>query len=139
MDVRRVFSTWWKYRSFRRCVWLLCGAAGAVIPLKIFFSYFRKLMPYLPPCPSVYFLKLHCPGCGSVRAMYCLFHGNVRGIFANNIMLLPSLFLVIMLFIKPDFCRHYKFFAAYTAVLIVFGILRNLPWYPFSLLAPAGI
>lgn len=135
----RVFSTLWKQRCFRRFAILLAVVAVAAIPLKVFFSYFKQLMPYLPKCPSVFFLKVHCPGCGSVRAMYCLFRGDIRGVLANNIMLPLTLFLFVVLVVKPDFCRHYKFFAVYVAVLIVFAVLRNLPWYPFTLLAPAGI
>ena len=126
-------------KALHRALLLIAVIAVLIVPGRMFFANFKQLMPHLPPCPTFWLLKLYCPGCGSVRAIYSLFHWNIRGIFANNLMLPVSLLLAAVVFIDPGWNRHYRIINCYIAVLIVFTVLRNLPWYPFSLLAPAGI
>jgi len=89
----------------------------------------------------------HCPGCGSQRAIHSLVHLNFAGVVGNNFLFLPALLLIAYHYIRPPLNNFMKwklpniFYSKKTpwiifAVVVLFWILRNLPWYPFSVLAP---
>lgn len=103
-----------------------------------------------PPCPLRYLTGWYCPGCGSLRAIHQLLHGNLRAAWALNpltVVLLPFLtyglasYALIELrgrglpqpFLRAGWIR------ALCAVIILFGIARNLPMHPFDLLAPGAM
>ena len=91
---------------------------------------------------------LHCPGCGMTRATSALLEWDVIPAIRCNplgVILLPiALFGVGLEAIgwvrgttppwKIPLGRHGAKILA--ALVILFFILRNFPWYPFSLLAP---
>lgn len=89
----------------------------------------------------------HCPGCGSQRAIHSLMHLNFAGVVGNNFLFLPAVALIIYHYLHPVLNKLLSwklpnvFYYKKTpwiifAVVILFWILRNLPWYPFSVLAP---
>src|SRR5689334_3156810 len=52
-----------------------------------------------PPCPLHYLTGLYCPGCGSLRAMHALLHGDFLQAWAMNpltVILLPFLIYGLM-------------------------------------------
>jgi hypothetical protein len=100
-----------------------------------------------PPCPLRYLTGWYCPGCGSLRALHQLLQGNLRAAWAlNPLTVLLSPFLVYgtasyalfelrgrylpRLFLRAAWIR------ALCAVIILFGIARNIPIQPFESLAP---
>lgn len=98
-----------------------------------------------PPCLFRAFTGLHCPGCGITRMLHALAHGDVARAFEMNAMVLAMLpALVLMLGHEATSRRLLP--AAFTgalynaklwlAAVVVFGVLRNLPWAPFTALAP---
>jgi hypothetical protein len=103
-----------------------------------------------PPCPLHYFTGLYCPGCGSLRAMHALLHGDLRQALAMN-----SLTVILLPFIGygliSEIDRHLwgrpivgtrlpaNWIWTLFAVIVLFGIARNLPFYPFDLLAPGAL
>lgn len=99
-------------------------------------------------CPFQYATGYHCPGCGSQRAIHQLLHGNISAAFWLNPLLLISLPLILFALGQKAynfmFSTQYhvglfynKFFIyGYFGLAILFWILRNIPQYPFSLLAP---
>lgn len=50
------------------------------------------------PCSVARVFHMPCPGCGSTRAMLCLFHGDLAGVIRMN-PLAPFLSLLIVLFV----------------------------------------
>lgn len=89
----------------------------------------------------------YCPGCGSQRALHSLLHFDFGGVIGYNFLFLPAALLIVYHYIHPILNRLFKwrlpnvFYLKNTpwvvfAVVILFWILRNLPWYPFSILAP---
>jgi len=92
-----------------------------------------------PPCPFHHLTGLHCPGCGSLRATHQLLHGHLAAAFALNplwVVLIPILVVISIPRFRPKGpLVPWLFFA----VIVLFGILRNLPWWPFTLLAPHGM
>jgi hypothetical protein len=102
-----------------------------------------------PPCPLHYFTGMYCPGCGSLRAIHALLHGDLRQAVAMNV-----LTVILLPFIgyglASEIYRHFRsrplpgtmlpasWIRALFVVIVLFGIARNLPFHPFDLLAPGG-
>ena len=100
----------------------------------------------LPPCPFHWLTGLYCPGCGATRALHALLHGNFPKAFSMNpvfVLALPVVLLLILhhaakLPAKLIVLAHFFSDARPWAwLLISYAVLRNLPWYPFNLLAPS--
>jgi Protein of unknown function (DUF2752) len=132
-----------------RFSWLLAGGLmlAAVAAGAVYFLFDPAQYHFYPRCMFHAVTGLECPGCGSQRAVYQLLHGHVVAAFRYNALLvlgLPVLAFGLVRFalnwaadgtmpainISP---RWIKFAAG---VLIVFGILRNIPCAPFTYLAP---
>ena len=87
-----------------------------------------------PPCPTNAITDLHCPGCGTLRALHALVHGNLKEAISQNVMAVIFLPILPIMAIFPKLF-HFKFVP--WAILIIFAIytiLRNLE--TFSFLAP---
>ncbi|MDD4143546.1 MAG: DUF2752 domain-containing protein [Prolixibacteraceae bacterium] len=97
-----------------------------------------------PPCPFYTITGLYCPGCGSQRALHDILHLDMAGASANNILVIPAIMVFIYhllcLTIKPkhqNILYHKSSPWIVLGIIIIFWILRNIPVYPFTLLAPA--
>jgi hypothetical protein len=128
----------------RRLVATLAAFAAGVVMLAVFDPARSGVFP---PCPVRYFTGWYCPGCGSLRAIHQLLRGNLRAAWALNpltMILLPfltyglassALFEIRGQGLPQPFLRAF-WIRALAAAIILFGIARNLPLYPFDLLAP---
>jgi hypothetical protein len=99
---------------------------------------------WLPKCPLFQMTGWHCPGCGATRAAHALLHGE----FGRALSMNPLLVCVAPPAAAYWMWNRHRHGAAWStsiparAVLVVlivmvgYGVLRNLPWYPFTLLAP---
>ena len=103
-----------------------------------------------PPCPVRYLTGWYCPGCGSLRALHALLQGNLRQAWAMNaltVILLPFVSYGLGSELYSQFFGRRparrilpaRFIQGLAVVIVLFGILRNLPMYPFHLLAPGGL
>jgi hypothetical protein len=100
-----------------------------------------------PTCPFYYLTGLHCPGCGTLRALHRLLHFNFIAALAMNPLTVMSLPFVsyglASAFLEtfrgkglPRMQAHPAWIWALCLFVILFGITRNLPIYPFDQLAP---
>lgn len=119
--------------------------AFAAIATLLLFVDPNKVGNPLPPCPFHWLTGLYCPGCGATRALHALLHGNLEKAFSMNpvfVLALPVVLLMLLRQITSLPMRLDKVAAFFgdarpwACLLIGFAVLRNLPWYPFSLLAP---
>ena len=94
---------------------------------------------FMPKCPFHQLTGMHCPGCGGTRAVHALLHGHpLKALRCNAI--LPSMAICYLLIWKYPKLQYSKPFAfTIVAVFLLFFILRNIPCYPFSLLAPPAL
>ena len=127
-----------------RFVALVLFAAAAATVL-----YFRN--PAVPGsygyCPLRALTGLHCPGCGGLRGLNRLLHGDVRGALAMNPLMVLSLPFAWAAFVcyavrvwrpNPRPLRPLPRSVAWAvlSVFILYGALRNIPVAPFTYLAP---
>ncbi len=124
----------------------LIGATGIIL-LRIFDPASSGVFP---PCPLRYLTGLYCPGCRSLRAMHALLHGELERAWAMNplmIVMLPfvtyGLISAALLELRgkglPEIMLRANWIRAFCVVVILYGVARNLPFYPFDLLAPGAL
>ena len=103
-----------------------------------------------PPCPVRYLTGLYCPGCGSLRAMHALLHGELGRAWAMNPLMIVTLpFLTYGLVSEallelrgsrlPEVMLPASWIRAFCFVVVLYAAARNLPLYPFDLLAPGAM
>ncbi|WP_045726693.1 DUF2752 domain-containing protein [Xanthomonas sp. GPE 39] len=99
----------------------------------------------LPACPFHRLTGLYCPGCGSTRCLHALVHLDLAHAWASNPLLVVALPLVALMALNAAGLRLrplaplMKILAdprGWLWVLLGYALLRNLPWFPFTLLAP---
>lgn len=135
-------------RQTRRVRYALAAMAAASAGAGVWLL--RAFDPNAPgnlflPCLFRQFTGLYCPGCGTTRALHALVHGDLGGFIAMNPLLAvvaPGLLVVTAhgmgyrLRLPPalmDVLLGARFW-----LILIFGywVARNLPWWPFSWLAP---
>ncbi len=107
-----------------------------------------SVIPFGPPCIFYKLSGLYCPGCGTGRAAMALAHGSISEAFGYNPLMLCLLPFVAYYLLKlyiafvfgKDILPFFKLSAsagiAVLVSIVLFGILRNIPVFPFTLLAP---
>lgn len=104
----------------------------------------------LPVCAFHNVTGLHCPGCGATRATHELLHGRLLWALRDNalwILTLPLIVYAVASAARRSLCGRSlpgnlvgrpRFLIAIGVIACVFCVLRNVPTYPFFLLAPTG-
>ncbi|MCR5662349.1 MAG: DUF2752 domain-containing protein [bacterium] len=121
---------------------LLCLAAASVL-----YFFPPSQTAWYPKCPSWMLFGIYCPGCGTARALGCLVHGDIVGACRMNIVI--TLMSPILAWCLWEALRNIaegrpfsalfentRFWQVFLWGFVLFGVLRNIPVYPFTLLAP---
>jgi hypothetical protein len=100
-----------------------------------------------PPCPFLALTGFYCPGCGTLRALHQLTLGHpVAALDLNPLMVLLLPFVADFLAshamlavtgrpLRKFFVRPHLIWALF-GVVLAYWLLRNIPAYPLTLLAP---
>jgi hypothetical protein len=128
----------------------IASAAGVVTMTagSGFVAYFDPTQAnFLPVCPLYSLTGFACPGCGLTRGFHALFHGDV--VTALDFNALTPLWVLIfgyvwvslvLLALRGKGLRMWptrpRFLVAFMILLLAFGVLRNVPIYPFTILFP---
>ncbi len=111
-------------------------------------GYFNPMTAgFFPVCPLYYLTGIHCPGCGLTRGFHALFHGDVLTALHFNALLPIYAFVFGFIFVSMILVAvrgrglSWKIFPpwamyGFLVLAAAFFVLRNLPFYPFTLLAP---
>jgi hypothetical protein len=123
---------------------LLAASLGVVVMLVLFDPAQHA---FYPRCQFHEWTGLHCPGCGSLRALHALGRGDVIAAFGLNpllLVLLPYLGGLTAMTVWPRVAGQAwarglcSVKAGWTVVVlcVLFAILRNVPFTPFQAWAP---
>ena len=129
----------------------LVVCAGAAAAAGAVYLYFHD--PHSYPLPCIFYLLtgFYCPGCGAGRACYAILHGRFLEAFCYNLLmviLLPLLILYIAARTLDwvitggdhvDYKISIRFLVGILVLVFVYWVVRNIPVYPFTLLAPGGM
>jgi hypothetical protein len=121
------------------------GAMGA--GSSVVWAFDPSTTHFLPVCPLYSLTGFACPGCGLTRGFHALFHGDVLTALDFNALI--PIWTVIFGYLFVSLCLTairgrglpWKFISpsvllGLLILLITFGVLRNLPYYPFTILFP---
>jgi hypothetical protein len=102
---------------------------------------------FYPRCPLYALTGVYCPGCGATRAVHELVTGHLAAAAHDNLLLLVVLPVVVYLWLGwlarttgragPRPLRLPSWWpVAMLVVAVAYGVVRNLPFTPFTALAP---
>jgi len=97
----------------------------------------------LGPCAFKAMTGWDCPGCGGTRMVWYLLHADLPEAFRHHMIALVAVPVLVYLFVwwatkrifafsLPSLRIPGKVWGGYLVVWLVFSVLRNLPWEPFS-------
>lgn len=100
---------------------------------------------HYPPCPLLALTGLYCPGCGTLRALHALTRGDIGAALGLNALFVVLLPMAAALWVRwavrswqgrpfAEKAPHPAIVWAFLALLISYGVVRNLPFGQF--LAP---
>jgi len=89
----------------------------------------------------------HCPGCGCQRALHALAHGEWFHAIRYNLFVVLSLPILLTGYLhwtlqlyESDWQIRWRapgwWIWGFLVAMLLYTLLRNLPWHPFSWLAP---
>ena len=119
--------------------WWVLGAALAVAgtAAAVLYCFNPAESSFYPVCMVHKLTGLSCPGCGSLRAMHQLLHGNIAAAFKFNALLMLTLPLGVWLAFRelvwqawgrrlPALVLRPVFGWVLLTAMVLFGVLRNL-------------
>jgi hypothetical protein len=132
-----------------RPYWALGAATLVAAPAAaVLYRYNPLAVDFYPRCLLYVFTGIYCPGCGVLRATHALLHGRILTALDYNalyVVALPFLAYAIVAQLsravagRPVLPTHRltgNQARAIFWVFMLFTLLRNLPIYPFNVLAP---
>jgi len=134
--------------TLRRGVLATLAAVPVAAALGVLYLYNPLAVSFYPRCLLYVFTGIYCPGCGVLRATHALLHGRILTALDYNALYVVALpFLVYAIAaqlsravlgrpVLPTRTLSGRQARAIFWVFILFTLLRNLPIYPFNVLAP---
>ena len=134
------------FRISTRVLYAALAVLGA-IALGVLYVFDPREPGIYPVCPFFGLTGYQCPGCGSLRALYSLCHGNLAAAIGYNAFTALSLPFIgysylaggIKAFRLGEPLRvfvHHRLIWALLVGIVAFWTLRNVPVGPLTVLAP---
>jgi hypothetical protein len=126
--------------------WFVLWSALAIVGAAVLYLFNPAQFGFYPTCMFYKTTGLLCPGCGTLRATHQFLHGHIEAAFRFNALIVSSLPLVVWGLIRAARRRaanqpalswiRPSWLWIGLAILVLFGILRNLPGASRYWLAP---
>lgn len=120
---------------------LALGAFSFVVAVLVFVD--PRTARFAPVCPLHVTTGLHCPGCGTGRALHALVHGDLGAALRLNVLAVATIPVFLALATRAALRPAEKLPApprwlriAVYVLLAAFFVARNLPFEPFASWAP---
>jgi hypothetical protein len=123
-------------RWYRRHLFALLGVGALVAGA---FGYIGIVDPHkpdsiFPVCPFRLLTGLNCPGCGALRMIHDVLHGDLAAAINDNVVLLVGVPLLAVWFLLRRRDRRSPLTlpsaAAVIITLVAWTVVRNLPGFP---------
>ena len=106
--------------------WYMTGVLGASVIvgsliLCILYLFDPETCTFYPRCPFFVLTGWQCPGCGALRAVHHVLHGNFVAAFIFN----PYMFLVMSLIVLMICCRRMR----HSGLLAWFLVITTFIWW----------
>lgn len=123
------------------------GAAALLGGASIVAFFDPSTEGFFPVCPLFRLTGFACPGCGLTRGMHTLMHGDFLTALDFNaltpVFALGGVFFLVSLVLLAARGRGLRLglyrpwmLWSFMVGMLVFGMLRNLPFYPVNILYP---
>jgi uncharacterized protein DUF2752 len=127
----------WQFETWLAVGAMLAGLAGTAW----IYTIDPSGSPWYPRCGLHWLTGLHCPGCGCLRAAHALLHGRWADALAFHPLFVCGVPMAAIAWAWNRFRRQplapRPAWAWWLVVLLLaFAIVRNVPVFPFNLLAP---
>lgn len=130
----------------RSALWMLAAGASATAAW-VLYRFSPLEYHFYPRCILYTLTGIYCPGCGTLRAGHELLHGHVAAALGYNALLVVLLPFVVYALARrvvqalagwrlPVYRLSGTQAKAVFWLVIAFTLLRNLPVFPLSVLAP---
>lgn len=120
----------------QRILWYILIFVVVLLLVGIYFFYDPTHNLLFPKCIFYSLTGYKCPGCGSQRAIYHLLHFNLSGAFKENMLLVLTIPLILLLayaeMVRKKKSSFYikihsqKLIVGYFVVVLLWGVLRNV-------------
>ena len=119
----------------------LRGPLGTAAAAAVGVAYLGAVDPnqpgHYPTCPFLWLTGLYCPGCGALRTVHALAHGDLRTAVGLNVLAVAGFVLLGVIWVRWT-VREWRGVPRTTVapawslrlmagVTVVFWVLRNLP------------
>jgi len=134
MKTPQAYSPW-------RIMLVMAGALLLTAAVAVLFLFDPSTAGFFPVCALHEMTGLQCPGCGGLRAVHQLSHGHLAAAWQLNpffVALLPAgVWLGLREMVRaltgwqwPGLVTRPFFLWLLAGSLVLFGILRNVPFHP---------
>ena len=131
-----------KISTLRKTIFVI-----GIVLFVVIYKFFNPNQYFFPKCPVHLITGLYCPGCGSQRSLHAFLNFHILEAFSTNLLvgllITATSFDILFYFLKLEKLRPVNFLKTnrYISIVvlylvIVFTILRNIPFYPINILAP---
>lgn len=135
-----------RFRLSPRVAYLALAALG-LAGVAVLYTFDPRNPGAYPICPFLGLTGYHCPGCGTLRALHQLLHGNVIAALGYNPLTVLSLPFIAYSLAEgamkafqvktlPRIFIPYQYIWALFVGILAFWLLRNVPVEPLTVLAP---
>jgi hypothetical protein len=126
---------------------IVAAAVGAPAVAAVLYLAEPTDNSWYPRCVLFSLTGIHCPFCGATRCGHALLHGDLAQAAAYNVITIPLLPLAVLFLYWcawrslrsrpiPTWNLPGWVPRLFLVLVVVFWVMRNLPFYPFTLLAP---
>lgn len=123
------------------------GLLAIVAIAALFFTLNPSKYEIFPNCLFHSLTGFYCPGCGSQRALHSLLHLNFSQVVGYNFLFIPAALFIVYHYLHrlinqwlgwnlPNLFYKNNTPWVILVIVVIFWIARNIPAYPFNILAP---
>ena len=94
--------------------------------LAVLYGFNPEAHGFYPRCPLFALTGLQCAGCGTLRALHCMLHGEFSRAFAFNPLLVVAGPALLVLSLKREWCYNRYVGWGVVIIVVVYSVCRNL-------------